>query len=146
MTIKLLSLQIPTFWQSIKYAAIKADGVKRDSIQKYLNELLLDLLNDTAQCFVRLDDEKQLQAIMITRLKDDKLYEKRYLLIQCMFSFIKVSDDIWTDDMMFLNQFAQKEQCSQIIFETTNKQIIDLAEKYNFKYSFTTMSYNVGGE
>ena len=146
MTIKLLSLQIPIFWQSIKYAATKADGVRHSSLQEYLNELLLALLNDKAQCFVRLDEEKKLQAIMITRVKVDKITDRKYLFIQCLFSFVKVNDNVWGEDFKFLQQFAIKEKCNTIIFESNNEHIKELAKKHDFNYSFTTMFYNMGGK
>ena len=48
MVIKLLSKQVPTFWEAIKVGVVRADEVKEKDLQPYLNELLQALLSDKA--------------------------------------------------------------------------------------------------
>ena len=80
MIIKIVSKQIPYFWNAIKYTVKEAGEVNEKDFQPYCNELLQALLSDKAQCFVRLDDKRILEAVLITRIMENrqalKLIEK----------------------------------------------------------------------
>jgi len=82
MFIKILPSQVPMLWEHIKYAAVHADRLREGDVENYLNALLGDLLSDKAQCFVRMDGERLLLAVVITRFLSDGMTGDKSLLIQ----------------------------------------------------------------
>lgn len=145
MRFRVMAIHIPTYWECIKYAAVNADRVEKGYVQEYLNELLWNLLSDKSQCFMRLSDQKQLQAVIITQIRTNKLTDKKYLYIQCMFSFTGRDKDVWEKDFDFLKEFANKENCDYFLFDSDNKRIHKLALSLGFSSVSETMSYSLGG-
>jgi len=131
--IKLLAVQIVPFWETIKFVATKADEVDKKDLNPYLNELLHELLSDNAQCFIRMDEKRTLLALMITKILVNKITHEKYLYIQCLYSFQLVDSSIWEKDMKFIRQFAEKEECSYISFDSRNKRIQELGESIGFQ-------------
>ena len=144
LIIKVLATQIPMFWESVKYACAQADEIQRENYPEYLNELLHALLSDKAQCFVRLDENRILTAIMTTRIMTNKINKKRYLFIQCLYSHKMVSDSIWEKDWDFIKAFAKSENCSYISFDSGNKRLFELTQKLGFVEKFRTYHYQLG--
>jgi hypothetical protein len=128
MVIRVLSSQIPYFWDTIKFVAVNADEVDKKDLAPYCNELLHSLLGDKAQCFVRLDDKKVLLALIITRILADKITGKKYLYIQCMYSFQIVDEKLWRKDIQFVYDFAKSSECSHVSFDSRNKRIFEIAK------------------
>jgi len=145
MIIRLISTQIPQFWNIIKYGAVRADGVQKDHNEFYLNELLLNLLNDKSQCFIRLSSERIVQAVMVTRISYNKLTGKKYLFFQNLFSFSLVSDNEWQSDFIFMCKYAKQAGCERVSFETSNSRIVELTTRLGCQESFKTLSFNLGG-
>lgn len=145
MIVKLLATQVPTFWENIKFAVIKADGVGEEDQQQYLNELLHALLNDKAQCWVRLDDQRNLIALLITRILLDKITIRRYISLQCLYSFEAVANEVWDTDFELVVQFALSEQCSFISFSSNNGRIWEVAKRIGFKEKCRTFVFDLGG-
>ena len=131
--IKLLSVQIVPLWETIKFVATKADEVDKKDLKPYLNELLHSLLSDNAQCFVRMDEKRTLLALMITRILVNKMNGEKYLYIQCLYSFQHADNSIWEKDMEFIRQFAEKEKCSYISFDSRHRRVQELGESVGFQ-------------
>lgn len=126
--------QIPSAWNAIKYAAATANmnKISNEELPVYLNKLLASLLNETSQCFLRLDEEKQLSAIALTRVNQDATSGERSLFIICLYSFKMVEEGQWKSDMEELKEFAKQSNCKRITFYSNNQRIYDLAESLGF--------------
>lgn len=143
--IKLLPIQIPFMWETLKFVATKADEVDKKELQPYLNELLHALLSDKAQCFVRLDEKRTLLALLITKIMGNKRTGEKYLYIQCLYSFQLVDDSIWRKDMIFIRQFADKEKCSYISFDSRNTKVQEIGRMLGFEEVNRNFSMKLGG-
>ena len=143
MIIKILSKQVPLFWEAIKFATIKADEVESKDLQPYFNELLHSLLSDKAQCFVGLDDKKTLIGILITRVLVDRITEEKYLLLQSVYTWEKLEDQVWGETFDLFRQFAVKEGCKYLSYSSSNPAIWDRAEKLGFKEKTRTFSLQI---
>lgn len=143
MLIRLLSEQVPAFWETIKFVAANADEVDQKDLPAYLNELLHALLSDKAQCFVRLDGDRKLLALTITRVLGNKVSGESYLLIQCVYSFQAVDPDMWREDREFLENFARQSKCSYISFSSRNEKIWKVGEHAGFKEVSRTYQYKI---
>jgi len=130
--IKVPAQQIPLLWEHIKFAVVSADRIDERDLQNYLGNLLGDLLSDKAQCFVRMDEQRMLLAVVITRVMFDEMTGYRSLLIQCLYSFKPVSTDEWITNMNIVEAYAIKRGCKKVIAYSTNPRVFELAAELGF--------------
>lgn len=145
MIIRVLPIQVPQLWEVIKFAVTRADEVESKDLQPYFNELLHALLSDKAQCFVRLDDDRKIILLVITRILVDKITGKRSLFIQGLYSWKSVEDKEWQNDYSFIKEFGKHEQCKRISFESRNPRIWQLAEILGFRENLRKFTLNMEG-
>jgi len=143
MIVKLLSKQVPVFWDAIKFAAAQADEVDNKDLQPYLNELLHALLSDKAQCFVNLDDKRTLTGLLITRIGIDRITGDKFLLLQSVYTWKILDDQVWRDTYNLFRQFAIKEDCKYLLFNSRNPAIWDRTKKLGFKEKVRTFTLSV---
>ena len=143
MIIKLTPPKVVTYWELIKYANINGDLVSDDHRQQVLNETLHALLNETAQCFIRLDDNRQVIAVLLTRIQVDKVSGDKLLYIQCIFSFRSVSDNQWEEDWQYLKTFAKSNSCEYIEAESSNVQIFKIMQQLSARELYRTFRYEL---
>jgi len=142
---RLLSVQIPYFWDAIKFGCVQADEVLEVDMPLYLNELLQALLSDKAQCFVILDNERILQGITITRIVADKIFSKKELLLQTFYSLKVVTDDETQKYFKILYDLAVKEKCTAITFSSRNTKIWEMAKLVGCKELNRNFAFELGG-
>ena len=143
MIVKLTPPQVSTYWELIKYANINGDLVSEDHRQVVLNETLHALLNETAQCFLRLDDNRQVIAVLLTRIQISKVSGDKLLYIQCIFSFRKVPDNQWVEDWQYLKNFAASSQCKYIEAESSNPMIFKIMQQLAARELYRTFRYEL---
>ena len=145
MIIKLLSKQIPTFWDVIKSAAVGADEIAEEHLQPYLNELLQELLSDKAQCFVHLDENRILIKLMVTEILGNKVTGEKYLDMKLLYSFKPTTnDDVWREEFAVINEFAIKEQCVYICGRSRNPRVWEITKFLGFKETNRSFKMKVG--
>ena len=105
LIIRILPTQVVKLWETIKYGVVLADEVNEEERYIYLNELLHALLNEKAQCFVRLSDDRRLLAMLITRFQVNKITGDKELYLQGLYSWEAVNDEVWQHDMDFVKEF-----------------------------------------
>lgn len=144
MLIRLLSTQIPRFWEVIKFAATKADRVSQENLYPYLNSLLHDLLSSRAQCFIRLDESRILISVMITKVFVNKISNKKYLSIECLYSFKPIDNQEWVNTTDVLKKLAKSEECEYISFVSSNKRVWEIGEIGGFRELSREFIMNIG--
>lgn len=136
MFVKLLPNQIPSLWEQIKFAIVSADRIEEGARESYLINTLHALLSDQAQCYVRVDEQRLLQAVVITRFIKDEMTGDRTLLIQSLYSFQTVPEDIWITDMNTVEALAINSGCKKIMAYSNNERVFALAGRLNFNERF----------
>lgn len=126
MIIKLIPQQIPMFWEAIKYTVKMADEVDDKHIGSYSNELLHALLNEKAQCFVRLSNERVLEALLITRIMENKQTNERYLYAQALYSWQVKPMGQWAEDFEQVLKFARKAGCKYVHCQSRNPRMWEI--------------------
>ena len=127
MAIRLEGKDIVDLWETIKFACDQADDIG-DNKQEYFNGLLCDLLCKKAQCFVRIDSERKLETIIITRIMIDNVRNEKVLLVQCLYSWTVKNMSKWKEDIDFIRSFAVREKCSYIRAVTRSSRSEELAK------------------
>jgi hypothetical protein len=132
MTYLLTVKDIPYFWEAIKKTVKDADEVQDKDLPSYLTELLHSLLSSNAQCFIRLSDEKILEALAVTRIMFNKQTNEKYMFVQTMYSWQAVGTALWQADIDFIHSFAVKEGCRYISCQSSNPRIWKLCTDIGF--------------
>ena len=136
MVIRLPPSQVPMLWDAIKFAAAKTAGISDSDLSLYLNRLLNSLLNSTAHCFVRLDENRELMAVGITRIIVDVVTGEKSLFIDCLYSFKGVDSKQWEDDIEIVKDFAIKQGCKKITTYTSSERVSEIVKASGFKERF----------
>lgn len=122
MVIRLIPKQVPQFWESIKYAVKNADCDEGTDFPAYCNELLHSLLNEKAQCFVRLDEERKLIGVLVTRIMENKQTGEQYLYLQALYSWQFQRPEVWLKEFEILKDFAKSTNCKYLSCTSSNKR------------------------
>jgi hypothetical protein len=144
--IKLLPSQVSQYWELLKYVTVKVDEVDEKNLQPYLNELLHALLNEKAQCFVELSEGRNIIGVCITRLMIDKITGEKYLCIQNAYSFRSADNESREKSVDFLKDFARKEHCTYMTFQSRNRRIWEIGEISGFKEKARIYEFRLGVE
>ena len=145
IVIRIPAPQIPLTWEILKYVCVQTDEVDRPELPYYLNDLLQALLSEKAQCFVRLDTNRNVLAVLVTRIILDSVTGKKQLLIQNLYSFRAADDETWRRDYDLIIDFARKEGCSSISFHSRNERVWEMAESLGFHEKYRRYDYVIGG-
>lgn len=143
MVVKLLPDQIVNYWDAIKFATVKSDEVDGRYLEGYLTNLLSELMNNKAQCFVRLDSEKVLQTVMITKILLDKVTEQKTLVVENLYAYQNVHREVWKNDLDILLNFMREEKCMRVLATSKNHIIWKLCEELGFKELNKTYVFNL---
>lgn len=137
MIIKLIEKNIVDLWETIKFACDKADSIGPNK-QDYFNILLNDLLSNKAQCFMRINDDRSIETVIITRVMMDKLYGEKFLHIQGVYSWSIKSLEEWKIDFNFVKEFATREECAYISTVANKERAQELATSLGLTESTRT--------
>lgn len=135
--------EIPTYWEIIKYASAKAENLEQGHMASYFNRLLYTLLNRKAQCFIRLNDERMISAVCITRIIVDEVKGEKSLLVNCLYSFQKAQDDIWREYFGIMKEFARTVNCSNVVASSSNYRVWEICKMLGFEETIRTFSIDL---
>lgn len=123
---------VPRFWEVIKYAITMVDEVDKKYLPTYLTKTLHKLLNSRTICFVKLDEKRILDLIILAEIFVDDLTQEKNLSIECAYAFKKSSFAEWTGIECELRKFGKSANCTKIQFITENTKLHALAVKQGF--------------
>lgn len=132
MFIKVIPTQIPRMWENIKYAISHTSDISEKDLPLYLNNLLHALLSSKAHCIVRLDDNRNLLTICITRIIADNITGKDVLFIESIYSFAKIPTNLWEEAIALIIKLAKKENCTRITTYSANPKIFEVVKEIGF--------------
>lgn len=131
--IRLLPQQIPAYWELIKFVVIKLGEITEPEVPIYLNKVLYLLLNDKAQCWVNVGDDKQINNIHLTKIVYSPFTDEKNLEWCGTYAFKFTENSAWQEMESIIEQYAKQSGCSSIYGETKNKRILDIAYNCGFK-------------
>lgn len=132
MVLILTPEQVPKLWDHIKFAASNALRLSGEDSRAYFLKLLHELLSSKAQCFVRLNDERRLRSLAITKLVRDDYKNETNLLVEVLYSFEASSASSWIQDLELAKEFARKNKCKAITASTTNERLFKMLPEIGF--------------
>lgn len=138
MIVRLTSEQIAKMWPAIKYGALQANTVPDGKELEYSNELLKNLYCETYSCWMayeKIDGETLPYAFLLTTIKDDGLFNSRYLFIDTVYGFRTIDDKVAFADMNLVKQYAKEIGCNSIIGYTANPRVAGLSQMMGYAES-----------
>lgn len=141
----LLPDQIPSFWDSIKFAVVRAELLKPEKWDRYLNRLLYSLLSAKAQCFVRLDNDRRLQMLGLTTINVDSVNDEKTLFCYSLYSFAKAPIEVWKSDYEDLVRWAKANDCRSITTWSNNEKAISLFKAMGMSERLRMYYISIGG-
>jgi len=143
VVIKLVSIQVPLFWEVIKFALGSVEKIGVDDSETLYNEVLASLLNDRSQCFVKYGEGEKIIGILISEIHENFVTKKRALRIRCLYSF--TSGITFEEDFILVRRFAKTQKCEEVFFETANRKLVVVTKGMGFTEKHTTLSMNLEG-
>jgi hypothetical protein len=137
--------QIPMFWEAIKFASVNAEIVEEKYRAKFLNRLLYLLLSSKAQCFIRLSPERKLQMLGLTSIQVDPIRDEKTLFAYSLYSFEKVGNEVWIEDLKNLKDWAIASGCNSLTAWTNNEKALTLFNMLGWKKRFDLFILDISG-
>lgn len=125
MLVQIHSIQIPAYWEIIKYGAVKTDEIQEADIEEYSLNLLHDLLSNKKSCFVHQVDDKVMLMTIITFMVED-LTKKKNLHMLNLYAFSHQENDVWINALVDIVAIAKKEGCHKLVAQSNNTRIKEL--------------------
>ena len=129
MILKLLPNQIPMVWNYVKYAYHRVFNIDGNDLVIITNELLHSLLSERSQCFVKLDNERKVNAIIITKVVVDKYTGTKQFLLEVVYAFQNTTISERFDDLDYFISQARKVNCSEITAYVNSSRVYNLMDK-----------------
>lgn len=132
MLISIPTIQIPTYWEMIKFAAVKAAKIEEKDISSYSLGLLYSIMKEDIQCLLSYGDDQKINRMLLIYFEQDILLEAKILWIHTLYSFVPADDQAFNNDAKILFDYCQKKECSYIKMTTSNKRVMQVASAFNF--------------
>lgn len=142
MVIRLNALQIPKFWNHIKYSLQQTDRIGSDIAESRFNEVFASLLCDKSQCLIS-HYENKISAIMITEIIENRITKDKVFNLRSLYVFNAFSVDKWQEHFDILKELAISSKCSKITFDSLNNKIIGIAKSVGFIKRYSNMCYSL---
>lgn len=130
MLIQIQDVQIPKFWEIIKYSALQSDNVEEKDYNEYCLNLLQDLLGSNKVCFVKTEEDK-ITFVLIIEIRFNSVRNLKSVYISNLYSFKVQSSATWMNIEKDLTAYAKKQSCYIIETESSNDNIIGIFKHMN---------------
>jgi len=129
MILKIPALQIPNYWELIKFAGVKADGIADKDISRYAIELLLKLLDGTYGALLSFNKDKSLNRVLIYEFYQDKITDEKVVQFKIMYSFNHASKENWDEESVLVYEFAKTNNCDLVRATIRSDQLMDITDQ-----------------
>lgn len=134
--IQLQPKEISKFWDGIKLAMIRANMVPEEHQLVYANHMLEMLLSGKLTAWVVFNysegNMKQVHAMAVTSIREDLVYGYKYVQVEALYGFRKVSDDQALSSVDALKTYARNVGCKYIRAITEVERVKHIATIMGF--------------
>jgi hypothetical protein len=145
MLIKVLPNQIPLVWEHVKFAVTQINEIAPENLTAALTRLLHDLLNEKAQCWVTLNQDRVLLNISITRVGDNSITGERELNCLFLYAYQGMTDSACKGIIAAFREFARITGCTRITGASRHPRLCELLEQHGLIPEYRTFTLTVEG-
>jgi thymidylate kinase len=133
--IRILGIQIPKFWEVIKFIALNSDQIDPKYHDAYCINLLIDLLSGKKQCYIVKNSEGKISIVFILYFYFNKYLDTTVMQVSNAYSFEQKGDVFWRKSEEGFRKIAEQNNVKVVVIETSNKSAIALLNRANTKPS-----------
>lgn len=141
--VRIVPNKIPDFWDAIKFAVSRVEGIPEGKRPERFNQVLIDLMCERLHCFVRVSDQRELLAVIILRLTLNQLTGKQSLMIDTLYSFKSVDNEEWVSNMESVKKFAKRFNCEEVMAYTNVPRVQELMTLLGMKHVTSVYTLNI---
>ena len=141
--LRIIPNKIPAFWDAIKFAISKVEGIPEEHKPTRFNQVLLDLMSEKLHCFIRVSEQRELLAVVLLRLTLNQLSGKQSLLIDTLYSFKSVDNNEWVTNLEYVKKFAKRYNCDEIMAYTNVPRVQELMSLLGMTYVTSVYTLNI---
>jgi len=146
MLIALMPEQISRRWELIKYAVEQAVPPTVLASPEVLNNLLMSLLDGSAQCWVnykKKEDKSTVDAVLVTTIIEDFLSRTRNLLLYALYGASPLDDESYASGFETLKKYARANSCVKMVAYTNNSRVIEVASRVGWDVEWNFISFTL---
>ena len=132
MHIKVLPTQIPLVWEHIKFAIAQIGEIPSECMETYYIHLLHQLLSGRYQCWVKLNTDRILLNISVTRIVEDLRQGTRELYIEGFYAFQGTTTTSMAELISLYKQFAKQAGCTEETADSSVTRAKEILEQHGF--------------
>lgn len=129
MIIQLTPEQITEYWAQIKHVILETQTAVN---LRGVNNVLLRLMSGEYVVWVGVDDQRQITAIALTMMYEDRISEEKILELSAVYAFRKMPVELRQEAMKLFEKYANNCGCTKIRAVTQNPRAIQLMEEIGF--------------
>jgi len=145
MLIQILPIQIPKFWEVVKFAAINSDNIEEKDQEVYSLNLLQNLLSGKKHCYIT-QKEKQIFFVIIIEFRFDPMIEKNFIYFNNLYSFSAQGFLFWKTILTDLDLIAKNNSCDKFIGEVNNLKMQEILSNFNIPWVSKKFIYTISKE
>ena len=136
--IQLQPEQVSLFWDALKHAVVQVYRVPVGRREEALNSALAELMSGKYQCWVMYDfdeekQERRTYAVVVTSIVRHKLLGTDFLMVDAVYGFRKLNDEIIRDSFQSFVKFAENNGCNRVCCESSVSRVIQVVGELGFK-------------
>ena len=146
MLVMLLPGQIAEKWDILRYGVEEAVPPTISSSPRVMNNILMSLLDGSAQCWVeyKVEEEKiVVYGFVITTIMEDFLSGVRNLLIYSLFGARPIEDDIWIRGLETMRKYARANGCEKVMAYSNIDRIEEIVKSLGGEIEWKFISFPV---
>ena len=146
MLVMLLPDQIAEKWDLIKRGVEIAVPPTVSSSPRVINNILMGLLEGSAQCWVEYEVESKKNVVygfVITTIMEDFLSGARNLLLYSLFGAKPLEDAIWVRGLETMRKYAKANGCEKVVAYSNVERIEEVVKSLGGKVEWKFISFPV---
>jgi len=146
MLIKLASHDVTRLWGELKRTAVAAVPPHVSSLEEHTNAVLAAILRGDLDCWILTkgdDPEKLAKGVAFVGTVIDSFSMTKNLLIYGIFSYERVSMELWKEGLATLRAEAERKGCNLIIGYTSEPRILEIVNALGGSTNTTLITLEV---
>ena len=131
MVIRVAAMQIPDYWEAIKYAIDQVSSYSPERRQEVLNKYLIKLLCEEMQCWFLLNSKRHIKTLIITELTNT--YQTIEINLVIAYGFTPSNTEEKQEWFSILDRWAENINAKRILACTPHARVGEILQDYGFK-------------
>jgi hypothetical protein len=143
MITRVISLQVPQYWDIIKYVLKEVENLGTGAEKGVYNHVFAKLMCDKMQCYM-ITEKGNVDGVIITEMLENEVTHKSTLTVRAIYAFKMQDDRTWKQAFGLIKRAARNDGCDRVLMSFSNPRILELAQNNGYEEISRVMELNVG--